>query len=633
MAISLPYALKCSAKLCSIFLSYYKQMKTSAFVSFVKRRWVHIGAGLVGTALAINNFPALTSRRFPKATTEVVQKYDSAPPSREANIDRLQGSVTNPFDVLVIGGGATGAGCALDATLRGLDVALIEGSDFASGTSCRSTKLIHGGVRYLEKAVFGLDLAQFLLVYEALRERSIMINQAPHLCSIIPTMLPCYKWWEVPFYYAGLKAYDCVAALSMGTLQNSFGLSCGAAKEDFPTLSSKGPGNNDLWGAIVYYDGQQDDARMNLSVALSAAIRGATVCNYMKVTGVITDDKQMACGVRVHDELSGAEHAVYAKSIINATGPLTDDVRKLEDKDAEPIAVPSAGVHITLPGYYSSREKALIIPKTKDGRVVFVVPWLGHTIAGTTDKIVERTAEPRATEDDVEFILESIRDYLALEVKRDDVLSVWSGIRPLAKDPKATNSASILREHAMSLGPEGIVTITGGKWTTYRKMAEDTVDFLLNKFQGLARKSQRCSTETTQLVGAHEFSPMLTAEVALANKDLINNDTAKHLTRAYGTRSKTVMQIARDENLSARIAPEAPVIGAEVFYCAKNEYAERAIDFLTRRTRMAFLNVEQAKAAVPTVVSIMARAKGWDTERQDKETAEAYRYLRLFTAE
>ena len=613
--------------------TFFSKMKTAAFVGFVKRRWIHITVGVAGAALVLNSFPQLTSRRFPKATQDIAKMYEVAPPTRETNIERLQGSATNPFDVLVIGGGATGAGCALDATLRGLDVALIEGSDFASGTSCRSTKLIHGGVRYLEKAVFGLDLAQLILVYEALRERSIMINQAPHLCSIIPTMLPCYKWWEVPFYYAGLKAYDVVAAMSFGTLRNSFSMSCGAAKEDFPTLSSKGPDNCDLWGAIVYYDGQQDDARMNLSVALSAAIRGATVCNYMKVTGILTDDNQMACGVRVKDALSGAEHAVYAKSIINATGPLTDHVRKLEDKDAEPIAVPSAGVHVTLPGYFSSREKALIIPKTKDGRVVFVVPWLGHTIAGTTDNIVEMTAEPRATEKDVEFILESIRDYLALDVKREDVLSVWSGIRPLAKDPKATNSQSILREHAVSLGPEGIVTITGGKWTTYRKMAEDTVDFLLNKFQGLARKSARCSTETTQLVGAHEFDPMLTAELACAYKDLITGDTAKHLTRAYGTRASAVMQIARDENLGERIVAGAPIIGAEVFYCAKNEYAERAIDFLTRRTRMAFLNIEQARAAVPRVVSIMAKAKGWDATREEQEAAEAHRYLKLFTAE
>ncbi|KNH03694.1 glycerol-3-phosphate dehydrogenase [Perkinsela sp. CCAP 1560/4] len=608
-------------------------MKSNEFFSWVRRRALYIGAGVVGTALVINSFPAITSRKF-RNSAELSLKYEHAPPTRSANIERLDGSIQKPFDVLIIGGGATGAGCALDATLRGLDVAIIEKNDFASGTSSRSTKLIHGGVRYLEKAVFGLDLAQLILVYEALRERSIMINQAPHLCSIIPTMLPCYRWWEVPFYYAGLKTYDVVAALSKGTLKNSFAMFSAEAKSEFPTLRPKGPDESDLCGAIIYYDGQQDDARMNLSVALSAAIRGATVCNYMKVVDILRNDDSQACGVKVCDEISGEVHSVYAKSIINATGPLTDDIRKLEDSKAEDIAVPSAGVHIALPGHFTSRSNALIIPKTKDGRVVFMVPWLGHTIAGTTDRIVERTGEPRPTEEDVEFILESVRDYLALDVKRTDVLSVWAGIRPLAKDPNAKNSASILREHSISMGPEGIVTITGGKWTTYRKMAEDTVNFLLSHYQGLARKASKCSTETTQLVGAHGFSPLLKSEIAQSHRDLITSETAKHLARNYGTRATAVLRlVSENAELAERIVPEAPVIAAEVQYCAESEYAERAIDFLTRRTRMAFLNIEQARRSVPKVVELMARVKDWSAERQEQETKEAFRYLQQFTAQ
>mmetsp|Transcript_40073 Transcript_40073/g.63363 ORF Transcript_40073/g.63363 Transcript_40073/m.63363 type:complete len:610 (-) Transcript_40073:49-1878(-) len=609
-------------------------MKSKAFVSWLKNRALYIGIGVVSTALIINNFPSITSRKFPKATTQGIANFQKAPLSREANIEHLDQSAENPFDVVVIGGGATGAGCALDATLRGLKVALVEKNDFASGTSSRSTKLIHGGVRYLEKAVFGLDLAQLLLVYEALRERSIMINQAPHLCSIIPTMLPCYQWWEVPFYYAGLKTYDVVAALSMGTLKNSFALFSRDAQNEFPTIRTKMSDDKNLCGAIVYYDGQQDDARMNLSVALSASLHGATVCNYMNVVEIMHDSKNQACGVTVRDEFTKKTHSVHAKAIINATGPMTDDIRKLEDSSAENIAVPSAGVHISLPGHFSSRSNALIIPKTKDGRVVFIVPWLGHTIAGTTDRVVERTSEPRATEDDVEFILESVRDFLAIDVNRTDVLSVWSGLRPLCKDPSAKSSANIVREHSVSLGPEGMVTITGGKWTTYRKMAEDTVNFLLSHYQGLARKASKCSTENTQLVGAHGFSSLLMPEIAQSHRNVISFDTAKHLSRNYGTRAKAILELVEaNPALGEKIIADCPVIAAEVDYCSKNEYAERAVDFLTRRTRIAFLNIEQARRALPKVVELMSHAKGWSAEREKEEQEEALRYFQQFVAQ
>jgi glycerol-3-phosphate dehydrogenase len=587
-----------------------------------------VGAAFFGSvAVFVNQYPTLTSRSFPPQT--ILPNHDA--PTREDTISRLRNSSDKAFDVLVIGGGATGSGCALDATLRGLHVALVEGDDFASGTSCRSTKLIHGGVRYLEKAAMTLDLAQLKLVYEALRERTIMIHQAPHLCNALPTMLPCYHWWEVPFYYVGLKCYDIVAASSLGTLQNSYALSAGEAAMQFPTIAPVQGDGKKLYGAIVYYDGQMNDARLNVSVALTAACHGASVVNHTRVTRILNDEKTgKVIGARVKDQFSGEEYNIYAKAVVNATGPHTDEIRQMADKSARAITVPSAGVHITLPDYYSPKDKALIVPKTKDGRVVFMVPWLGQTIAGTTDTVVPVTSEPRAKESDVQFILESLRDYLALDVKRTDVQSVWCGIRPLARDPTAKTSASILREHSVIIEKNGIVTITGGKWTTYRKMAEDAIDAVLESNPELTT-THPCSTQTARLFGAHTFTSFLFASVAQNFHDLFELEVAEHLARSYGDRAMVVGHIARDHKLSKRLDRKLPVLEAEVRYCAENEYAETAVDFLTRRSRMAFLNLESAVNAVPRVVEIMGDTKKWSKARRAAETKEAYRYLEIFT--
>jgi len=594
------------------------------------KRLGYVTLGIGAVAMFVNQYPFLTTRSFPP---QAIQPMNHDAPSRQENISKLRDtSQTHPYDVLVIGGGATGCGCALDATLRGLHVALIEGDDFASGTSCRSTKLIHGGVRYLEKAFFNMDINQLKLVYEALRERTVMIHQAPHLCNALPTMLPCYKWWEVPFYYAGLKAYDVVAAASFGTLENSSALTAGEAALQFPTIANRLPTGQQLMGAIVYYDGQMNDARLNVSIALTAATHGAVVVNHTRVSRLLKDPTTgRAIGVHVKDNLTNEEYDIYAKSIINATGPMTDEIRQMGDKSAQPITVPSAGVHITLPDYYSPKNKALIVPKTKDGRVVFMVPWLGQTIAGTTDTVVPVTHEPRAKEADVKFILESLSDYLALDVKRSDVQSVWCGIRPLARDPSAKNSANVLREHSVLIGADGVVTITGGKWTTYRKMAEDAVNALLENNPNL-KPLFPCTTETVKLFGAHTYTPFLFASVAQNYRDIFDLEVAEHLAHSYGDRAEVVSHIARQQKLSKRLDDRLPVVEAEVLYASENEYAETVVDFLTRRSRMAFLNLDSARKAVPRVVQIMGDAKKWSTKRRRAEEAEAMRYLEIFTA-
>jgi len=312
-----------------------------------------------------------------------VNDVNASVPSREQQMLRLQGAnPMNPFDILVIGGGATGTGCALDAVTRGLRTALIEQEDFAAGTSSRSTKLVHGGVRYLEKAVFNLDYGQLKLVFEALHERKRLLENAPHLTRALPIMTPCYAWWEVPYYWLGLKAYDAVAG-SQGLTLSRY-VSPKESCRQFPTLAAGHGDGKQLKGTVVYYDGQFDDARLNLALATTASSLGAAVVNHTKCTKLLKDDTGSVIGVEATDQLTGKTHQVHAKVVINAGGPFSDSIRQLADPEAPSMIMPSSGVHVTLPDYYSPENMGLIVPKTKDGRVVFMLPWQGATIAGTT---------------------------------------------------------------------------------------------------------------------------------------------------------------------------------------------------------------------------------------------------------
>ncbi|XVE68816.1 hypothetical protein DITRI_Ditri09bG0100300 [Diplodiscus trichospermus] len=406
--------------------------------------------------------PALESVR------RMISDPSAVVPSRAVQESALIGaSSANPLDILVVGGGATGCGVALDAATRGLRVGLVEREDFSSGTSSRSTKLIHGGVRYLEKAVFNLDYGQLKLVFHALEERKQVIENAPHLCHALPCMTPCFDWFEVGYYWIGLKMYDLVAGRRLLHLSRYY--SAQESVELFPTLARKGK-DKSLRGTVVYYDGQMNDSRLNVGLACTAALAGAAVLNHAEVISFLKDeDTQRIIGARIRDNLSGQEFDTYAKVVVNAAGPFCDSLRKMANKDAQSMICPSSGVHIVLPDYYSPEGMGLIVPKTKDGRVVFMLPWLGRTVAGTTDSKTPITPLPEPHEDEIQFILDAICDYLNVKVRRTDVLSAWSGIRPLAVDPKAKNTESISRDHVVSDDYPGLVTITGGKWTTYRR--------------------------------------------------------------------------------------------------------------------------------------------------------------------
>ncbi|KAI9790434.1 MAG: mitochondrial glycerol-3-phosphate dehydrogenase [Candelina submexicana] len=555
-----------------------------------------------------------------------------------------------PYDLLVIGGGATGAGIALDAATRGLKVACVERDDFSSGTSSKSTKLVHGGVRYLEKAVWELDYNQYKLVKEALTERKYFLDTAPHLSSWLPIMLPIDKWWKAPYFWAGTKFYDILAGSE--NIESSYFLTRSKALEAFPMLRK-----NDFFGALVYYDGAHNDSRMNVSLAMTAALYGSTVVNHIEVTSLEKDATGKLNGARVRDVIGdrdgkkGEEFSIRAKGVINATGPFTDSIRKMDDQDVKEIVAPSSGVHVILPGYYSPANMGLIDPKTSDGRVIFFLPWQGNTIAGTTDAPIDIIKNPIAGEEEINWILSEIRGYLAPEinVRRGDVLAAWSGIRPLVKDPKAKNTESLVRNHLITVSDSGLVTCAGGKWTTYRQMAEETVDEAIKLFKlnpgPLAFKPDvsgteliddgapldgKCQTHQVRLIGAHGYSKTLF--INLIQHFGIETTVAQHLVDSYGDRAWTVAALCSPTHKrypvrGIRISSLYPFIDGEIRYAVRHEYAQTAVDVLARRTRLAFLNAQAALEALPMVIDVMGEELKWNKHRRDVEWKETVYFL------
>jgi glycerol-3-phosphate dehydrogenase len=530
---------------------------------------------------------------------------------RAAHLARL-GAET--FDLLVIGGGATGAGVALDAATRGLKVALVERDDFSAGTSSRSTKLIHGGVRYLEKAVKEFDRSQFNLVRDALRERAVLIRIAPHLARPMPLVTPLYNWFQVPYFMTGLKMYDWLAGKS--NLHPSRFVDAKEALQRFPMLKADG-----LRGGVVYYDGQFDDARMNVAIALAAAEDGAAVVNHAEVTALHKEGGRVD-GATVRDRESGAEVEVRARVVVNATGPFTDAIRRMDDPGAAPMLTASSGIHVVLDARFSPPETGLLIPETEDGRVLFLLPWQGHTLVGTTDNPADIEPHPKAAEEDVEYVLRHVRKYFSVPVERDDVLATWSGLRPLVSDPDAADTARLSRDHVVNVSASRLLTIAGGKWTTYRKMALDGVDEAIRIGDLPAGPSR---TAERPLVGAAEYAPTLAGE--LQERFGLDHDVASHLASAYGDRAAAVAELAEADGLGARLAEGHPHIEAEVRYGARHEMARTSVDVLARRTRLGFLDRDASIAAVPRVNELLAGELEWSEERAAEDRADAMAYL------
>ncbi|MBT2558564.1 glycerol-3-phosphate dehydrogenase/oxidase [Hymenobacter sp. ISL-91] len=494
------------------------------------------------------------------------------------------------WDVLVIGGGATGLGVALDALSRGYRTLLLERDDFAKGTSSRSTKLVHGGVRYLAQGDVGL-------VREALHERGLLRQNAPHLVSNQEFIIPSYSWWGGPFYTVGLKLYDWLAG------RRSFGDSRHLSRtETLRRLGNLRPSG--LRGGVLYHDGQFDDARLAVNLAQTALEAGGTLLNHCAVTALRKDTTGHLTGVEALDQETGRTYELRAKVVVNATGVFVDEVLRLDEPTARPLVQPSQGVHLVVGADFLPGHCALMIPKTDDGRVLFAVPWQGRVLLGTTDTpLPAASTEPRAQEAEIDFILRTAGRYLTRAPGRADVLSVFAGLRPLAAPIDGTTSTKeISRSHKIIVSESGLLTITGGKWTTYRRMGEDVVDraILLGRLApALSRTAQQ------PIHGAH---PTPDHHAPLA---------------AYGTDATALRQLMREQPaLAEKLVPEFAFTRAEVVWAARYELARTVEDVLARRVRLLFLDARAASRAAPAVAELLAHELGHDAAWQQQQVAE-----------
>jgi len=444
-------------------------------------------------------------------------------------------------------------------------------------------------------------------------------------------MLPVYKWWQVPYFWAGIKAYDIVSGRQL--LKWSHYVGKKKTLELFPMLKEQ-----NLCGAIIYYDGQHNDARMNLAIGLTAVQQGAACANHCEVLSLLKkkitaedgSEKEVISGAHVRDRMSGEEFDIRAKCVINATGPFTDTIRTMDDSIKRKICQPSSGVHIVLPDYYSPRDMGLLDPATSDGRVIFFLPWEGKTIAGTTDTPTELSDNPLPSEEDIQFILDEVKHYLSpdVQVRRGDVLAAWSGIRPLVSDPNSKNTESLARNHIVEVSEGNLLTIAGGKWTTYRSMAQDTVDAAIKHFN-LQPEKPKCQTDGLLLDGAEGFQPNM--YIQLVQDYGVDVEVAQHLIHTYGSKAPMVAEMAaltgsRWPVVGRRLSEEFPYIEADVKYACQ-EYACTVTDILARRLRIAFLNVHAAQEVIPRVAEIMAKELNWSNARVQEEIKNAEEFL------
>ncbi len=500
--------------------------------------------------------------------------------NRDEMIARLKRRDT-PWDLVIIGGGAVGAGVAVDASTRGFDVLLVEREDFGKGTSSRSTKLVHGGVRYLEQG-------NISLVMEALKERGLLLRNAPHIVHDLPFVVPNYSWWEAPFYGIGMKVYDLLAG------KYNFGrskvLSLAETLERLPTIQRDG-----LRGGVLYHDGQFDDTRLLTHLLATAVDHGATVVNYAEVIATLKDHEGFLSGVVIDDKESGVQYTAGAKVVVNATGIFTDETRRLAQPDAQPMVTRAQGIHVVLDRSFLRGDNAIMVPRTTDGRVLFAIPWHDRTLVGTTDTAIEHASyEPLALEEEIEFVLDTAAEYLSRPPARSDVLSIFVGIRPLVSAPGGGEgkTSALSRGHTIHIDESGLMTVVGGKWTTYRHMAEDCVDHAITL--GSLRDTP-CVTADLPIHGYHRQAEKLGA------------------LRIYGTDAEEIKRIAAQApDFARKLHPNLPYIAAEIVWAARHEMSRNLDDALARRTRALLLNARAAIEVAPQVARLMAAELGRD---------------------
>ncbi len=501
-------------------------------------------------------------------------------------IARVESS-DGPWDVVIVGGGATGLGVAVESASRGYRTLLLEMSDFAKGTSSRSTKLAHGGVRYLRQG-------NVSLVLEALKERGRLLRNAPHLVRDLPFVVPVYDWWDGPFYGIGLRLYDLLAG------REGFGASRNLSRDEtlkrLPTIEPEG-----LRGGVVYYDGQFDDARLAINLAQTEVDLGATVVNYLRVTD-LTHYSEVVSGVIAVDVETDVEYEIPARVVVNATGVFTDSIRTMDDADAQPMVQASQGIHIVVDSSFMPGDSAIMVPETDDGRVLFAIPWYDRIVIGTTDTPVDRpTLEPRPFSEELDFVLHHAARYLTKDPSPSDVLSTFAGLRPLVGSSDEGKTSEISRDHTVHISRSGLVTITGGKWTTYRKMAEDTID-------------------QASIVAQLEERPCVTREMHIHGwvKDP-DSDTEFGV---YGADAPVVAQICRDVDRGEEyLHPSLPYRRGEVIHAVRNEMARTVDDVLARRLRALLLDARASIEVTPVVATMMAGELGLDDAWVEHQTA------------
>jgi glycerol-3-phosphate dehydrogenase len=519
--------------------------------------------------------------------------------NRDEMMRRIK-SRTTPWDIVIIGGGAVGAGVAVDASSRGFDVLLVEREDFGKGTSSRSTKLVHGGVRYLEQG-------NISLVMEALKERGLLLRNAPHIVHDLPFVVPNYSWWEAPFYGIGMKVYDLLAG------KYNFGrsriMSLTETMERLPTIQRDG-----LRGGVLYHDGQFDDARLLTHLIATAVDHGATAVNYVEAVEALKDDQGFLSGMVIEDREAHERLAVHAKVFVNATGIFTDETRRLAQPDAKSMVSPSQGIHLVLDRSFLTGDNAIMVPRTSDGRVLFAIPWHDRTLVGTTDTAIEEPSyEPLALEEEIEFVLDTARDYLSRPPSRADVLSIYVGIRPLVSAPGGGQgkTSALSRGHTIHIDESGLLTIVGGKWTTYRHMAEDCVDHAIT-------------------LGSLPEAPCVTADLKIHGYH--PNAGELGTLAVYGTDAEKIREIASENpRLAEKLHADLPYIAAEIVWSARREMSRTLDDALARRTRALLLNARATNAIAPRVARLLAeelgRDEAWIAAQLESFTALAKQYI------
>ena len=546
--------------------------------------------------------------------------------------EELQDITGKSFDVCVIGGGATGAACALDSQLRGLHTVMLEGGDFSGATSSAATKIIHGGVRYLEEAIKDVDPKEYHVVVRALHERVRMLNNAPHLTRQLEFLVPSYRWLDIAYLDIGLKIYDWLAG--SGRISPSKYVSREETLERMPELKREG-----LIGSVEYADGQFDDARYNLALVQTFSKVGGNTLNYARVTDFARDSAGRLTGVSVTDQLSGEKFSITAKVFVNATGPFSDSIRKLANASLPRRMRLSKGAHILLPLEVFPTRDAMLIPKTDDGRVLFVVPWHGRLLVGTTEQEVSPDDELFVSRQDIDFMLSQFNKYLENPVSPSQIVSGFAGARPLVGSGEAESTQKIARDDVIEVDPSsGLISIMGGKWTTHRAMAEDTINAVQ---KALGVPVTESPTRSHVLYGGEDFSsdlwkklmdtypiaektlsgarPIVTGRVPRGTSfrvEFANFTTARHLAAKFGTAAWKVLELTQESrNLAEPILAGSPSIKAEVVYCVRNELAATLEDVIARRLGIQFYSWREAIHAAPLVADLMAKELNWSRDQ------------------